>query len=1099
MKDIKKPDEKSKNKEKHLLSPMKTLFRLTVNIKKSKNNSLEKRKKQPSTSFLHHNNNHQLNKVNSVGNITENSYKSTIFSKKKQKQKHSSVELKENKINNCYNNNSNLANTYYSTYVINDTNNNYNNGNAYTTSNSNEIFYKNINENNDLNNRKAINTYHNINYNKKKLDNLPNNNISLTNNNDINNNKIKKFKKSKLMKSISSQNKINISKSLNNFDSSFDGTQNIKTASTIFNNHKLNKKLRNSTNLINNKINLANKFYKNENNINIFKNKERLSQNNYIKDTIEEIEMPLTNRNSSYINFYNNILKNNNMINKNKYSNLYKEMSNNINTRILNETLQPRTTINNEHINLNDYNLRNTTGGINQNQNIIFNIKKKYIKNENSISTNNSKSIPLSSIYSPKKVLYKVHSQETVINNDIEPINSNTENRIIYKNKSIKENNGPLPYNKKVNIYKSKNNNDVGKSSFIENIKKGNDDDNNNITNNTITNKNSSNIFYKKNNIEDKTFQNNNDFNLIINKEENYLIDEKKYEIEPDIYPEIKINLRKEKNKKIRKNNSVIEDITKYNISNYNYKNDNQNSSIINEEKNKNKKVYNLDIYSKINNKNKPNDDMGIITTINNKNISTSFLSNANKSIIFTNTNLSITNNTLSDFNNVDFISSKTLKFKEKHLSVKDLYYILIMEEKIKDIADALSLDNIEIICNYCFELINYAFNFSMNIYIQNALINVMEIKNIISCNNYSIFSIIILYDLSFDEKTFLNVKILIKELLKLIYSNIILIINHSKNIVNKSEENASILFHIINNIQNKYIHNKELYIDDSEYLLIDQTSPLSCEEKINYNLNFIIRNIHTIINNMKNTKNFIHFLNFFKKINNISFEDINQFFRNKILKINIINSSLLSSTILKKNNLQNNTTKIKTPYVKNKNTKKYTLVISLDETLIHFKKGSIKNNKGVIQLRPGLTEFFEDIKPYYEIVIFSNGSKKYSDIMINSIEGKEKNIDYRLYRDHCIIYNNDFVKDITKIGRPINKLLIVDNLPQNFRLNKENGIYIKSFYGDNANDKILFNLSKLLVKIGKKGGDIREEIKKNWDEIINKINSNIYNNYYYK
>ena len=144
-------------------------------------------------------------------------------------------------------------------------------------------------------------------------------------------------------------------------------------------------------------------------------------------------------------------------------------------------------------------------------------------------------------------------------------------------------------------------------------------------------------------------------------------------------------------------------------------------------------------------------------------------------------------------------------------------------------------------------------------------------------------------------------------------------------------------------------------------------------------------------------------------------------------------------------------------------------------------------------------SEFFEVIKPYYEIILFCNGNKKYSDLIINSVDKKRKYVDHRLYREQCIVVNNDYVKDISKIGRPVNKTIIVDNLPQNFRLNKENGINIKSFHGDNPNDKILFNLSKILVNIGKTNGDVREEIKKNWIEIINKVTSNVYNNYYCK
>ena len=76
---------------------------------------------------------------------------------------------------------------------------------------------------------------------------------------------------------------------------------------------------------------------------------------------------------------------------------------------------------------------------------------------------------------------------------------------------------------------------------------------------------------------------------------------------------------------------------------------------------------------------------------------------------------------------------------------------------------------------------------------------------------------------------------------------------------------------------------------------------------------------------------------------------------------------------------------------------------------------------------------------------------------------------------------------------------MVVDNIPQNYRLHKENGINIKSFYGDKSNDKILFSLNKILINIAKNGGDVRDGIKKYWNEIISKISSNIYINYYNK
>ena len=143
--------------------------------------------------------------------------------------------------------------------------------------------------------------------------------------------------------------------------------------------------------------------------------------------------------------------------------------------------------------------------------------------------------------------------------------------------------------------------------------------------------------------------------------------------------------------------------------------------------------------------------------------------------------------------------------------------------------------------------------------------------------------------------------------------------------------------------------------------------------------------------------------------------------------------------------------------------------------------------------MRPGLTEFLRNIKSYYEIILFCSGKKKYCDTIIDSIDEKNKYIDYRLYQEHCTIINDDFVKDLSKIGRAIDKMIIVDNLPQNYRQQKENGINIKSFYGDNPDDRILYHLCKILISIAQNGGDIRKSIKKYWNEIIYKVCSNIH------
>ena len=97
------------------------------------------------------------------------------------------------------------------------------------------------------------------------------------------------------------------------------------------------------------------------------------------------------------------------------------------------------------------------------------------------------------------------------------------------------------------------------------------------------------------------------------------------------------------------------------------------------------------------------------------------------------------------------------------------------------------------------------------------------------------------------------------------------------------------------------------------------------------------------------------------------------------------------------------------------------------------------------------------------------------------------------MYKDHCTLYKNRFVKDITKLGRDIRKIIIVDDDENNFVLNKENGIKIKPFLGEeNNNDTSLFELKKILILFERMGlDDVRKGIKSYEKDIKDKISMN--------
>ena len=185
----------------------------------------------------------------------------------------------------------------------------------------------------------------------------------------------------------------------------------------------------------------------------------------------------------------------------------------------------------------------------------------------------------------------------------------------------------------------------------------------------------------------------------------------------------------------------------------------------------------------------------------------------------------------------------------------------------------------------------------------------------------------------------------------------------------------------------------------------------------------------------------------------------------------------------------------------------KYTLVLDLDETLIYFQKDNNfidytydnynSNKKSTLIFRPGLLDFLCKMKPLYELVLFSFGTKEYVNHILTIIEKKEKFFEYVLYRQHATFEKGDYVKNLALLGRDLKKIIIVDNLPHVFKLQKSNGICIKSFYGDVISDR---NTLKILGKIleiirfdaDENEGDIRKSLKKQRNLIFTHITTNL-------
>ena len=142
--------------------------------------------------------------------------------------------------------------------------------------------------------------------------------------------------------------------------------------------------------------------------------------------------------------------------------------------------------------------------------------------------------------------------------------------------------------------------------------------------------------------------------------------------------------------------------------------------------------------------------------------------------------------------------------------------------------------------------------------------------------------------------------------------------------------------------------------------------------------------------------------------------------------------------------------------------------------------------------MRPFLYDFLRSIKKDFELIIFTAATQDYADPIINAIEKDEKYFDYRLYRIHTTIIDNDFVKDLSKLGRDLNRTVIVDNMKQNYKNQPNNGITIRPFWGKDVEDKALVDLLDILKKISDKRMDVVNGLKYFKEDIISKVSSNI-------
>jgi Dullard-like phosphatase family protein len=319
--------------------------------------------------------------------------------------------------------------------------------------------------------------------------------------------------------------------------------------------------------------------------------------------------------------------------------------------------------------------------------------------------------------------------------------------------------------------------------------------------------------------------------------------------------------------------------------------------------------------------------------------------------------------------------------------------------------------------------------------------------------------------------------------------------------LVNKTDEE------IFTNKNNENINNKDNDIDNTKntYFYYQHCKTLTelNADKIDlnnfeqnfHNNNKIIKSMieHLLSNlsyiNEKIANNILEIFNLSKGQKITKFKDVinnhircNELINEKINKIIRESLSLESKSSLTDDEDSENLPQPDAPYFDPKrpdDKREYCLVLDLDETLVHYFEDE---NEAYVKVRMGTEDFIRKLSQYCEIAIFTASTQNYADIVIDGLDCKDL-IDYRLYRQHTTLMNGVNVKDLSKLGRDMDKIIIIDNIEENYQLQPNNGLNICDFEGDqndNELEYLLEDLLKLVSQPGKKVGDELPAIRRN-------------------
>ncbi|XP_060117434.1 carboxy-terminal domain RNA polymerase II polypeptide A small phosphatase 1 isoform X2 [Heteronotia binoei] len=135
-------------------------------------------------------------------------------------------------------------------------------------------------------------------------------------------------------------------------------------------------------------------------------------------------------------------------------------------------------------------------------------------------------------------------------------------------------------------------------------------------------------------------------------------------------------------------------------------------------------------------------------------------------------------------------------------------------------------------------------------------------------------------------------------------------------------------------------------------------------------------------------------------------------------------------------------------PEIKPQDASKICVVIDLDETLVHSSFKPVNNADFIIPVE------------------IDGVMHQYADPVADLLD-KWGAFRARLFRESCVFHRGNYVKDLSRLGRDLTRIIIVDNSPASYVFHPDNAVPVASWF-DNMADTELLDLLPFFERLSK-------------------------------